>query len=162
MYEVISLKDDITSLIPFGSIIQALTNLFAGADPGHMAPDGRFIPGDLQSRLQDAASRISFYGVASVVDNNIVYDILTEVPPAQFQGPHWQETLDNYLAYLQTGLRNGTIIPGQVTDPLIPGGTGGGFVYNFNTFGSFFPLILLGAGGYYLLKGKKKSKKRRR
>ena len=171
MFEVVTLKDnagfrdgfDPTSLI--GIILGQLQNLFAGADPGHYE-NGRFIPGDLQQRLQYSANRIGSYGVANVADQNIIYDILTEMAPAPFnQGGSWQGNLDEYLIYLKNGVQNGTIIPGQTSNPLAPGTgnvTGGGFAYNFATFGNLLPVLLIGGLGFYAFRNKKKSKKGKR
>ena len=164
MYKILSLRDNTSFKNPLAialpTILQALQNLFAGADPGHWE-GSRFIPGDLNNRLAWCASRIDQYGVASVVDQNHIYDLLTT--PGD-----WNGAIDNYLGTLRTGLQNGTIIPGQINSPLInpqtgaPNTTGGGFVYNFSTFGNLLPPLALGAGLWYLLAHKKKSKKRRR
>jgi hypothetical protein len=168
-YEVQTLRDNVNMsqgqivAVALPAIIQALQGLFQGADPGHWQ-GGHFIPGDLASRQQTAATYISQFGVASVVDSNIIYNILTEVYPPQFASNNWQNTLQRYLNYLKTGLANGTIIPGQVTNPLIKEGakvTGGGFQYNIASFGSLFPMLIVAGGGIYLLSQafKKKRKK---
>ena len=95
------------------AILPYLTNIFAGLDPGHWdATHTHFIPGDLQSRLAYTAQRIAQYGVQTVVDQNNIYNILT-TPGI------WQESLDQYLAYLKTGLANGTITPNSTNNPLI-------------------------------------------
>ena len=171
MYEIISLRDDVTNLPRFKDpvtigltvITQALSQLFQGVDPGHWEGN-RFIPGDLQSRQRVAAQKISEYGVAQVVDPNVIYDILTEVPPVQFKVGVWQANLEQYLEYLRHGVQTGAIIPGQTNyNPLIPGTntTGGGFAYNLSTFGNLLPVALIGGTLWYLATHKKKSKKRR-
>lgn len=172
MYEFTTLKDNINfsqaEIIPIAInvIQQALGQLFQGANPGSWQ-NGRFIPGDLQNRLATAAQRLSSFGVASVADQNIIYDILTEVPPQQFvnpAAPQWQITLDRYLGYLKKGIEDGTIIPGQTTNTLTKDGKsnviGGGFAYNIATFGNLLPVILIGGAFVYLMKGGKKKHKR--
>ena len=166
MYEIISLRDKVNMRDPItiglAVISQALQQLFAGVDPGHWE-GGRFIPGDLQSRTSYTAQRIQTFGVAAVVDQSIIYDILTEVPPAQFSGGVWQANLDNYLGYLKRGIETGAIIPGQVTDPLIGTAgrtTGGGFAYNISSFGNLLPIALIGGTVFYLATHKKKRKRR--
>ena len=170
MYDIITFKDNLADPITgniLSLVLTQLQNLFSGVDPGHWE-NGRFIPGDLEQRLNYAAQRITFYNVASVADQSIIYDILTEVPPAQYAGGgSWQGNLDSYLGTLQRGLQNGTIVPGQTSNPLLPpgsegSGTGGGFVYNFQSFGNLLPVVGVLALGYYALKGKKKKGKKRK
>lgn len=172
LFDLVTLRDRPRYRLSQGEIIaialpviqQALSQLFQGANPGHYQ-GGRFIPGDLENRLATAAGRIQTFGVASVADQNIIYDILTEVPPQQFvnpDAPQWQITLDRYLGYLQKGVQNGTIIPGQVGNTLIKDGksnvTGGGFVYNLATFGNLVPVVLIGGAFVYLIARPKRHK----
>ena len=118
-----------------------LQNLFSGVNPGQWdATHTHFIPGDIQSRLQAAAQRIAQYGVESVVDQTKIYNILT-TPGI------WQESLDNYLSYLKTGLANGSITPGNTNNPLISAG--------FDT-GTLLMLGLVGAAVYMVYKSGRK------
>ena len=175
MFELVKLEDNIT-LSQGGEIIaialpiiqQALGQLFQGANPGQWV-NGRFMPGDLQNRLATAAGRIQTFGVASVADQNIIYDILTEVQPSQFvnpDAPQWQITLDRYLGYLKKGVEDGTIIPGQVQNTLVKDGKsnviGGGFAYNIAAFGNLLPVVLIGGAFVYLISRPRKRKKGRK
>lgn len=167
MFEVMTLKDNLSQgfdplSIGLNAIIQALNGLFGSANPGHYE-GGRFIPGDLEQRKSYTATRINSYGVAAVVDGNIIYDILTEVAPAPYnQGGNWQGNLDSYLGTLKRDLESGKIIPDENNNFIKKYGqtTGGGFAYNVSTFGNFLPLAVIGGGLFLLLSTKKKKRKK--
>ena len=123
------------------TILPFLQNLFSSVNPGEWdATHTHFIPGDIQLRQQWTAQRIAQYGVQLVVDQNKIYDLLTT--PGD-----WNAAIDNYLGYLKTGLANGTITPGNTSNPLISAG--------FDT-GTLLMLGLVGAAVYMVYKSGRK------
>jgi hypothetical protein len=86
-----------------GGVLDLGFNIFGG-DKGHYE-NGRFVPGDLQSRIAKANARIISFGLSPAdVDENVVNRIL-------YVESGWQGNLDNYLYSIIEAKKKGTFQP---------------------------------------------------
>jgi hypothetical protein len=86
-----------------GGVLDLGMNIFGG-DKGHYE-NGRFIPGDIQSRISKANARIISFGLSPAdVDENVINRIL-------YVESGWQGNLDNYLYSIIDAKKKGTFQP---------------------------------------------------
>ena len=85
------LSEPVTIITSVIAIASGLMKIFGGTDPGHYDSTGRFIPGDLNNRLQFLAEWMSRYGLTAYdIDKNLVDSFI-------YQPSGWQGEVSGYV-----------------------------------------------------------------
>ncbi|MEW6508393.1 MAG: hypothetical protein AB1432_11665 [Bacteroidota bacterium] len=83
--------DPVTIITSTASILNGLLTLFGGGEGAGEWVNGRFVPGDINNRLQFIASRMQQYGVTQ-------YDLnRQELENIVYSPGVWQGQVDNYI-----------------------------------------------------------------
>ena len=94
------LRDPIAVITAVAALTSSLKSIFGGGeDDGHWEA-GRFIPGDLNNRLEFLAQRMSRFGLTtSDIDRDVVDTFI-------YQPSGWQGNIDNYVAEVYQDKKN--------------------------------------------------------
>jgi hypothetical protein len=132
---------DIGSSLPVvGSAISLLSNLFGGDNAGGYV-NGRFVPGDINNRLQFFAQRLTQYGLSvSDIDQATVDSFI-------YQPSGWQGNIDRYVLEVY---QDKTANPGKYKKTIanIFNGTGAGVTSSLGGM-NITTILLVGAAVYF-------------